>query len=253
MWCQHRWLQPSARLGDILPLVLLQSKHPIYKLVGRPKYGTPGERIVRPSVDRFRKGKINGCAAIWPEYAFSEVCGGHRDVGANVKQALWLSIYRERRRLAFVITMAFAAGFLFYLRADLYIHGIHVSFVTGLIYALVVGAAALVVCLALPSMRFMIEAVAVSRLMLSLLVIAAPDIGFKILASPMLTAFLVVMGGALISRLIHGRILSDRPQGLRARLLPGKAMFQRAPVTIVGKSWQNRFVTWVDGAAPTPG
>ena len=166
--------------------------------------------------------------------------------------ALWPMIHRERRRLAFVSFMAFLAGFLFYLRADFYINGVHIAVVTGAVYALVVGMSALVVCLLLPSMRFMIEAVAVSRLCLSFFVLAAPNIGYKVLASPMLTAFLVVLGGALISRLLHGRILRVRTPGWRGRLLPSGALFRRVPVQLRGTRWQHRFVTWLDDAAPIP-
>lgn len=166
--------------------------------------------------------------------------------------ALWPMIYRERRRLAFVACMAFLAGFLFYSRANVYINGVHIAFITGAVYALVVGVSALIVCLFLPSMRFMIEAVAVSRLFLSFFVLAAPNLGYKVLASPTLTAFLVVLGGALISRLLHGRILKARQPGWRGRVLPSGAMFRRVPVQLRGTRWQHRFVTWLDDAAPIP-
>lgn len=161
-------------------------------------------------------------------------------------------IYRERRRLVFVAFMAFLAGFLFYARADLYILGIHISFITGAVYAVVVGIAALVICLAFPSMRFMIEAVAVSRLMLSFFVLAVPEIGFKILASPTVTAVLVVFGGAVISRLLHGQILRDRKPGWRGRILPAGSMFRRSPIKLSGAPWQHRFVSWLDDMAPIP-
>ncbi|MDA9865505.1 hypothetical protein N9C96_02390 [bacterium] len=165
--------------------------------------------------------------------------------------ALWPLIYRERRRLVFVATMAFLAGFLFYLQANIYIHGVHIAFITGAVYATVVGFSALLVCIFLPSMRFMIEAVAVSRLFLSFVVLAAPEVGFKILASPMLTAVLVVGGGAIISRLLHGRIHRDRLPGWRGRLLP-QGMFRRHPAQIQGSPFQHRFVTWLDDTPPIP-
>jgi len=163
--------------------------------------------------------------------------------------AFFSKVFQERRRLTFVSTMAFLAGFLFYLNADLYIHGVHVAFVTGAIYAAVVGAAAMLICLFLPSMRFMIEAVAVSRFGLSLFVLAFPQIGFQILASPLLTAFLVVTGGALISRLIHGRIQQQKRPGW-GRLLPAGSMFERAPQQLQARNWQFRFVAWMDDAVP---
>ena len=160
--------------------------------------------------------------------------------------ALGAVIYRERRRLTFVTTMAFLAGFLFYFNADASIHGVHVAFVTGAIYAGVVGTAAFLICLFLPSMRFMIEAVAISRLGLSLFVLMHPALGFQILANPMLTAFLIVFGGAVISRVVHGRFQRDRSDGVFGRL----RLFHRAPPTLHAGAWQTRFVTWMDGTAP---
>lgn len=166
-------------------------------------------------------------------------------------RGLWSSIFRERRRLLFVTSLAFLAGFLFYLRADAYVHGIHVSLVIGAIYAVVVGLCALLVCIALPSLRFMIEAVAVSRLALSLFVLAQPQIGFKILASPALTAALVVFGGVIISRAMHGRILKDEVRGWRDRIVPRHA-FRRQPVRVRANRLQFRFVSWLDDAVPIP-
>ncbi len=151
--------------------------------------------------------------------------------------------------MAFVCSLAFLAGVLFYLNADLYVRGVHVAFMTGAIYAFIVGSAALLVCLFLPSLRFMIEAVAVSRLALSFFVLMVPEIGYKILADPMLTAFLVVFGGAAVSRLLHGRILSDRLPGWRG-LFMRDGMFKRVPPRLQAKAWQHRFVSWMDDATP---
>ena len=158
-------------------------------------------------------------------------------------------IYKERRRLLFVALMAFLAGFVFYLRADLYIYGVHVAIVTGLVYALVVGLCAILVCRFLPSMRFMIEAVAVSRLALSFFVLAVPHVGYRILADPFVTALLVVFGGFLVSRLLHGRIIREKARGWRDRIVPRNG-FQRAPVLVEANAWQFRFVGWMDDAVP---
>ncbi len=158
-------------------------------------------------------------------------------------------IFRERRRLIFVTVMAFLAGFFFYLNSELSIGGVHIAIVTGTIYAVVVGFAALLVCLFLPSMRFMIEAIAVSRLGLSFFVLAAPEVGAQILASPMMTAFLVVLGGAFVSRVLHGRFERDHSYGIRNRILP-KNIFRRDPPRVAASSLQYRFMTWMDDAAP---
>lgn len=163
--------------------------------------------------------------------------------------ALGPMIFRERRRLTFVAVMAFLAGFFFYLNSDLAIGGVHIAFVTGTIYAVVVGTAALLVCLFLPSMRFMIEAVAISRLGLSFLFLAMPEIGARILASPTLTAALVVLGGAVISRLLHGRFERAPSSGWRAHVLPVD-FFKRVPPRLQAHAWQYRFVSWMDDAAP---
>lgn len=160
-------------------------------------------------------------------------------------------IYQERKRLAFVAAMAFLAGFIFYVRTDLYIGGIHVSFVTGAAYAVIIAVCALIVCILLPSMRFMIEAVAVSRLILSLFVFAVPNVGYAILANPLITALVTVSGGVAVSRLIHGRIHRDKPARLKDRLIPS-SMFKRIPVSVQGTQWQKRFVNWLEDAEPVP-
>jgi len=158
-------------------------------------------------------------------------------------------IYRERRRLVFVVSMAFMAGFFFYLRADLYVFGVHLAIVTGLVYAAVVGLCAMLVCLLLPSMRFMIEAVAVSRFALSVFVLVFPNFGYRILADPAATACVVVLGGLMISRLLHGRIIRETARDWRDRIVPRHA-FQRMPVRVRGNPWQYRFVGWMDDAVP---
>lgn len=163
-----------------------------------------------------------------------------------MSSALGAILHRDRRRLVFVAALAYLAGFLFYLPTGVYLGGVHISLLTGLVYAVVVGGTAFLICAVFPAMRFMIEAVAVARLALSVFVLAAPHIGFAILSSPLLTAILVVLGGALVSRVMHGRILRDRLPGWRGFLLPGAA-FQRVPVRITGHEWQHRYVHWIDG------
>ncbi|MEO9826729.1 MAG: hypothetical protein ABJF50_20190 [Paracoccaceae bacterium] len=160
-------------------------------------------------------------------------------------------IYTERKRLGFVMGMAFLAGLLFYVRADIYIGGVHVSLITGALYALIIGACALIVCIALPSMRFMIEAVAVSRLILSLFVLVAPSIGYQILANPLITAIITVTGGIAVSRLMHGRLHRDTIKGAKGVIMPTN-MFKRLPVSVQGRPWQQRFVHWLEDTEPVP-
>lgn len=156
-------------------------------------------------------------------------------------------IYRERKRLAVVTCLAFTAGYIFYLRTDAELWGLPIPVVTGAIYAGIVGPAALFFCLVMPSIRFMIEAVAVSRLLFSVFVFSVPDIGYRILASPFLTAFVVVTGGFVISRLIHGRITRQKVKGWRARLT---RTVTRSPAVLEARAWQYRFVRWIDDATP---
>ena len=101
-----------------------------------------------------------------------------------------------------------------------------IALVTGAIYAGIIGPTALFFCLVLPSIRFFIEAVAMSRLALSIFVFGAPEVGYKVLSSPMLTAALVVLGAAGISRVLHGKIHKAKSRGWRdaskTRQLPSR-------------------------------
>ena len=159
--------------------------------------------------------------------------------------------YQERKRLALVVVLAFLAGFIFYARTDIYVGGFHASLVIGAIYAVIIGVCALIVCILLPSMRFMIEAVAVSRLLLSVFVFAVPNIGYAILASPPVTALVTVVGGVAISRVIHGRIRRETHAGLKGSVIPSN-LFKRIPVSVQGTQWQKRFVNWLEDAEPVP-
>lgn len=160
-------------------------------------------------------------------------------------------IYRERRRLLVVTVLAYLAGAIFYLRADASLFGLPVPVVTGAIYAGIVGPAALFFCLVMPSIRFMIEAVAVSRLAFSVFVFSVPDIGYRILASPLATAIVVVTGGFIISRIIHGRLVKPSRSGWRDRLSLSRYT-TRLPAQLAAQArpWQRRFVSWIDDAQP---
>ena len=155
-------------------------------------------------------------------------------------------LYNERRRLALVTTLAFAAGMLFYWPSKVYIGDLHISLITGAVYAGIVGLAALLICAVFPRLRFMMEAVAISRLILALVALAIPGIGPALLTNPLLMALVVVSGGACVSRLLHGRI-QRHPL---PRFAFGPAT--RKSVVAVGTEWQRRFVLWVDGAATVP-
>jgi hypothetical protein len=161
------------------------------------------------------------------------------------------AIYRERKRLVFVTLLAFAAGYLFYARLDVQLFGMPAAVITGLIYAGIIAPVALLVCLFLPTLRFMVEAIAVSRLCVACIVYTYPEVGATILASPILTAVIVVGFGVAISRMLHGRVLRQALPGLRERIAQIRAAY-RVPARIIAGPWQQRFVGWVDDAIPVP-
>lgn len=159
------------------------------------------------------------------------------------------ALFRERRRLTFVTLFAFLAGALFYARSDMSVAGLPVPLVTGTIYAAIIGPVAFAVCLFLPGFRFMLEAIAISRLGVASLAFTWPPLGVTILSSPLLNACIVVGFGVAVSRLMHGRVMRDRLPGFAARLRrfhPGET----AVVRVTGRDWQRRFVGWIDGAVP---
>ncbi|MCV6595194.1 MAG: hypothetical protein OIF48_19775 [Silicimonas sp.] len=136
-----------------------------------------------------------------------------------------------------------------YLPSDLQVGSWPLAWVTGAIYAGVVGLVAVIVCLLLPSMRFMLEAVAISRLLLSLAVLAAPGLGPMVLSNPALTAGIIVLGGIAVRRLLHGRVLPAPDLGPWPRLLPEGGL-RRVPLRVEARPWQARYTGWIDGSSP---
>lgn len=157
------------------------------------------------------------------------------------------AVHYERRRLYFVTLTAFLAGILFYSRLDMVLLGLPAPFVVGLIYAFIIGIAALFVCILAPSFRFMLEAIAISRLGIAALAFGFPTFGETILASPVLNACIVVGFGVGVSRVIHGRIIRTARTGLRARL-HSYATEGRGKVRVAGSAWQRSYVGWMDDA-----
>lgn len=156
-------------------------------------------------------------------------------------------IYLERRRLSFVAVLAFLAGAIGYLHLPQTLYGMPAPLFIGLLYMAVITPFALLVCLFLPRLRFMIEAVAVSRLLFSTFVFLVPEVGYKIMAMPSLNAVIVVTGGVLISRTMHGQIVREKTQSWWERAVP-RDVFSRAPALVAGSDRQVRFTNWVDGA-----
>ena len=168
---------------------------------------------------------------------------------ADVIERFIPTLWKERRRLAFVAICAFWAGFFFYARTDIAIFNTHAAFVVGAVYAMVIVPVTLVVCLFLPAVRFLIEAVAVTRLAIAMLAYTYPVLGATLLANPLLTALLVVSTGAILSRtFLHGRLRRPHVDGWLPRL---KQLFTRIPAHIEEPTpLQHHFTAWVDATQP---
>lgn len=157
------------------------------------------------------------------------------------------TIHQERRRLLFVVILSYVAGLLAYIHIPLFISGWPIAIFFASLQATLVGVFALCVCILTPSMRFMIEAFAVSRLAVAGFVFTFPEVGSPVLANPGLAASLVVLGGYGASRLIHGRFQKPRLSSVRSKLL---SVFKRTPAQLQALPWQQRFVHWVDDTKP---
>lgn len=113
-----------------------------------------------------------------------------------------LAILRlERRRLLLVTLLAFAAGVLLYARlpAESAL-GLPVPLLTGLIYAAIVGPAAVATMLIMPTLRFLMEGAAISRFVVSLAAFGLPDMAYVLVTTPLLMATVTVSGGMVVSR-----------------------------------------------------
>ena len=115
--------------------------------------------------------------------------GPRNERDRDVIKRIFPTFWRERRRLAFVAVLAFFAGFFFYARLDLMLFGLPAGIVTGLVYAAVIVPVALMICVFMPSVRFLIEAVAITRLILAMLVYTYPILGEVLLQNPLMTEF----------------------------------------------------------------
>lgn len=100
----------------------------------------------------------------------------------------------ESRRLTFAGTLAFVSGCLLYAHIDAVVFGMPFSVFAGVIYFVFVILAAAVTTYLLPSLRMLIEGVALSRLCLALFVAVSPAGQQAVLLSPLVNATTVVMG-----------------------------------------------------------
>ncbi|WP_347310485.1 hypothetical protein [Defluviimonas sp. SAOS-178_SWC] len=108
--------------------------------------------------------------------------------------------FRDARRLIlFATLMAFTAGVVTYLRYDMTVGILPLPLYTGLVYAVLIGAAATISSIVLPVLGAFIEATAISRLGVALAAYGSPDFGLALQQSPFLSATAVV-GGAILIR-----------------------------------------------------
>lgn len=170
---------------------------------------------------------------------------GDRDVIKRIFPTFW----RERRRLAFVAVLAFFAGYFFYARTDLTVMGLPAGVVTGMVYAVMIVPISLLMCIFLPSMRFIIESVAITRLLLAMLAYTYAPVNEVLMGNPMLTAAIVVSSGAILSRtFLHGRMRRPTAPTFSERV---KLYFTRLPARIEEPTpLQHSFTAWVDATQP---
>lgn len=162
-----------------------------------------------------------------------------------MQSRLAVSLVRNRRRLVLVSFLAFVAGYVIALPAD---HGgsvLPLPVLAGLAYVAVISPTSLLVCVLLPSLRFMVEAMAFARLTVALFVASAPGAGMVLLSAPVVMASLTIAVAFLISRFMHGRPAAPapRPEGSWIKRLIGPATAPPKAETPL----QIRYTEWVEG------
>lgn len=167
-------------------------------------------------------------------------------------RSLTRRIFRERRRLAIVVTLAAAAGYLFYCRVPAEVGGVPLSWISAGMYGTIVGVSSLFICILLPSFRFAMEAFAISRLFYASAVAAFPALGALTVNSPFINAAIVVGGGAILSRFFYSDWLSRRftrdHAVCSARLFRGDRLVRRIAATDADLE-KLRYQTGAAGAA----
>lgn len=158
-------------------------------------------------------------------------------------------MYFERRRLGVVTVLAFIAGALLY--SNIPANGaLPVSLIAGGLYAAVVGSIAILTCLFLPALRFMLESIALSRVLVGIAAWQSPDVAMALVGSPLLMAMLVVSLGAILSRTFHGNMQRNSTAARRLGVLPDSLFQRHPPVLVAPTTWQMQFVNWIDAARP---
>lgn len=99
--------------------------------------------------------------------------------------------------------LAGLSGFLIYSGIDLKIGVLPFAVVAGFVYFCVIGVTAMVLIALKPAFGAFLELMAVSRLLVGLAVAQDQDLGARVIASPLLSAALVIVG-ALVLRFLAG-------------------------------------------------
>ncbi|WP_157770131.1 hypothetical protein [Ruegeria marisrubri] len=100
--------------------------------------------------------------------------------------------------------MAFVSGYLLYAHMHGTVFGMAVPVFTGMTYAVAILVAAVSICVFLPRLRFMIESIAVARLLIAVTAFLLPGLGEALRGSPELSAALLVGAAAVLSKLVYG-------------------------------------------------
>ncbi|MEX5730173.1 hypothetical protein Ga0609869_003526 [Rhodovulum iodosum] len=124
--------------------------------------------------------------------------------------------------------ISFVAGFVIYARYQVTIFDLPAPVAAGLLYAVVVGAAALLTAIFLPRLRFMVEAMAFGRLIYAGLSHEFPEFGTLMASSPFYSATAVVAGGILCGRVLYG---TNEKHALRSH---------------ASMAWAETFTRWID-------
>jgi hypothetical protein len=111
--------------------------------------------------------------------------------------------FRESKwlRILLLAHLAGLSGYLIYSSIDIKTGLLPFPVVAGLTYFCVIGATSAILIALKPAFCALLEFMAASRLLLALAVVQNPDLGLRVISSPLLSASLVI-GGALVLRLL---------------------------------------------------
>ncbi len=116
------------------------------------------------------------------------------DAGLGLVAELARRLYRARRRAAIAGGLAGLSGTMLYAQIDAFVWSLPFPVFAGLFYAAAITVACLLISALAPGLRHLIELAAIARLTVAMIGFAVPTVGIAIIASPLLSATLVVLG-----------------------------------------------------------